>query len=116
MARETINDLAVAKTLLKREVAIAMHLQLGRGPTCTATLEEMLDMPIMNVPFAGSGAEMMDSLGKDGIMRAIVERMVPKINTYYVYDNWVQALEQPIVYDENHVVNFADYVTPNMFS
>ena len=76
----------------------------------------MLDMPDMKVPFAGSGSEMMDTLGRDGITRAIVDRMVPKINAYYMYKNWESALEQPIVYDDNHIINIAEYVTHDMFS
>lgn len=116
MARETINDINTARTLLKRELAIAMHLELGRGPTFTLTLEDMLDMPETLVPFAGSGAEMMDSLGQERLTRAILDKMVPKIKAYYVYDNWAEAIKQPIVYDENHVVSLAEHVTAGMFS
>jgi hypothetical protein len=113
--REVIADVFTAHTLLKREVAIAMHLELKRGPTFTATLDEMLTMPEIMVPFAFSGQEMMDKLGNEGVKKAILERMIPKINDYYTFNNWADALKQSVVYDSDHIIKFSEYVTPDMF-
>lgn len=110
MERERINSLEKAKALLRREVAIAMHNELRREPAFTATLEEMVDYPALVMPFPGSGQEMMEELGADGVRRAIVERMVPKIRAYYSCDNWGDALSAPIVYDEDHVIVPGDHL------
>jgi hypothetical protein len=109
--RMRLPDPATARVLLVRELAIAMHRQLGRGATFTLTLEEMLEMPGCMVPIAGSGQEMMDSLGRDGIARAIVQKMAPKIKYYYEYDKWSEVLDHPVVYDEDHIVSLNEHIT-----
>lgn len=106
-----ITSLLMAKVLLRREVAIAMLRSVDSdAATFTLTLDEMMNMPDeLVVPFAIYGQTLMEDLGEDGIKRSLSSLMV-KISRCYEYDNWREALETPIVYDEDHVIVPSRYV------
>jgi|LakMenEpi03Aug12_release.lakeMendotaPanAssembly.Ray.scaffolds.fasta_scaffold780605_1 hypothetical protein len=115
-SKEIIPDTHTAHTLLKREVALAMYVQLGRGPTFTATLDEMLECPEMMVPFAYPAQKLMDKLGTTGITRALQDKMIPKINQYYTFDNWAEVLKLLIVYDTTHMIDLREHVDVEMLN